>query len=94
MKKINQNRKCPACNGVTVKDYYREWWICTTPSCSECVLTEKDFKQKLIKEFWLNIIPFETGERKNESSNILLSESRAGARMESYVKLFENVLTE
>lgn len=39
--------------------------------------------------FWNDVEEFETNERKNESKNTLLSEARAGARMEAYVKLQE-----
>ena len=45
-------------------------------------------KKKLIEKFWNEIADFEIGDRKNESTNILLSEARAGARMEAYVNLF------
>ena len=41
------------------------------------------------KHFWKGITDFETRERKHESKNPILSEARAGARMEAYVKLFE-----
>ena len=41
------------------------------------------------KHFWKEIADFETRERKHESKNPILSEARAGARMEAYVKLFE-----
>ena len=43
----------------------------------------------MIDDFWNSISDFETNERKNQSKNILLSEARAGARMEAYTKSFE-----
>ena len=46
----------------------------------------------MIEKFWNEISFFETGERKNESQNSLLSEARAGARMEAYVNLFYQFL--
>jgi hypothetical protein len=27
---------CHKCNQVTVKDFYRELWICTNPKCDVC----------------------------------------------------------
>ena len=45
-----------------------------------------------IKQFWNNISEIETGERKNESANILLAEARAGARMEAFVKMFYQIV--
>jgi len=47
---------------------------------------------KELKQLWKEIGDFETRERKHESKNPLLSEARAGARMEAYVKLFERSL--
>ena len=41
-----------------------------------------------VNKFWNEISLFEIGERKHESQNILLSDARAGARMEAYVNLF------
>ncbi len=46
------------------------------------------YDEEMIEKFWNEITLFEIGERKNESQNILLSEARAGARMEAYVNLF------
>lgn len=43
-------------------------------------------------KLWNNIADFETNERKHESKNPLLSEARAGARMEAYVKLQEDLI--
>ena len=43
----------------------------------------------MIDDFWNSISDFETNERKNQSKNIVLSEARAGARMEAYTKSFE-----
>ncbi len=44
---------------------------------------------KSIKKLWDSIAVFETKERKHESKDTLLSEARAGARMEAYVRLME-----
>lgn len=46
------------------------------------------YEKKMIENFWHEISDFEIGERKHESKNTLLSEARAGARMEAYVNLF------
>ena len=46
----------------------------------------------VIQQFWNNISEIETGERKNESTNILLAEARAGARMEAFVKMFYQIV--
>ncbi len=45
-------------------------------------------KTRMIEKFWNQIDHFETGEIKNESSNILLAEARADTRMEAYVNMF------
>lgn len=48
----------------------------------------------MINELWNDIAEFEKNEIKNDSKNPLLSNARQGARMEAYVKLFENTITE
>jgi len=58
------------------------------------ILNGLEKRRKKIKQLWFDIANFETNERKNESDNILLSEARAGARMESYVKLFGKKMEE
>jgi hypothetical protein len=45
-----------------------------------------------ICSLWNDIADFETRERKHESQNVLLAESRANARMEAYVKLQEDLI--
>jgi len=49
---------------------------------------ENNEKTTKIQKFWNEISDFEIGEIKNESSNLLLAEARAGARMEVYVNMF------
>lgn len=49
---------------------------------------------KNIKKLWDSIADFESKERKNESKNTLLSEARAGARMEAYVRLMEREIND
>jgi ribosomal protein L37AE/L43A len=36
-------RYCPSCGNATVKDYYRELWICTNHKCNRCELVGRDF---------------------------------------------------
>lgn len=55
-------------------------------------MIKKFWEQMMIKKFWNDISLFETCERKNESQNSLLSEARAGARMEAYVNLFNPII--
>ncbi len=48
----------------------------------------------IISDLWRNIATYEEKERRHESSNGLLSEARAGARMEVYITIMERKLNE
>lgn len=50
------------------------------------------YEREMIEKFWNQIDDFEIGEIKNESSDILLAEARAGARMEAYVNMFYHLV--
>ena len=86
---------CGEC-GIKFKDTYMPI-LNATIYCKKCrakdLLKDRlEYEKIKIKNFWNEISDFEIGEIKNESSNILLVEARAGARMEAYVNMFYQMI--